>query len=145
MRPSPARLAALSLAACTLTVTAATLCRRSPPDLAGWDEARLSRELEALGYHVHVEPKDREGGPLPTGHPRAVLAGVYACRGAPADWDEVASRQRGDPRAWRGYVLATRGGHPDPQDRGYLAAGPCVFLGDPAELDRVARGLGLSP
>jgi hypothetical protein len=114
MRPRPARLAALSLSVCTLTVTAATLWRRSAPDLAGWDEPRLTRELEALGYHVHVEPKDREGAPLPTGHPRAILAGVYASRGEPADWDEVASRPRGDPSAWRGCVVAARGGDPAP-------------------------------
>ena len=81
---------------------------------------------------------------MPTRHPRVVLAGVYACRGEPADWDGVASRPRGDPRAWRGCVLAIRGGHPAPEDDGYLAAGPWVFLGDLAELDRVARGLGLS-
>ena len=135
---------ALALAAlCLLAAAFAWQCHRQAPDLSAWDEPRLARELEGLGYHAHVEPRDREGALLPTGHPRAVLAGVYACREEPADWDEVMSRPRGDPRAWRGCVLATRGGYPAPEDRDCLAAGVWVLQGDPAELDRVARALGL--
>jgi hypothetical protein len=140
-------LARVLLAALTLSLPAATVtvveCRRRTADLSSWDETRLARELQALGYRVHVEPKDREGALLPTGRPRAVHAGLYGCREEPADWEEVASRRRGDPRAWRGCVLAIRGGHPAPEDRDYLAAPPWVFQGDPAELDRVARVLGL--
>jgi hypothetical protein len=132
------------------TLTAAVLagafawqCRRHQPDLSGLDEARLTAELERLGYHVHVEPKDREGSLLPTGHPRTVLTGLYACRDEPADWEQVTSRQRGDPKEWRGSVFATPGGHPAPEDRSYLAAGPWILSGDPAELDRIAARFGV--
>jgi hypothetical protein len=141
-RPRLARVAP-TLTALSLLAAAFAWQWRSRPDLSNWDESRLTRELESFGYHVHFEPCDREGALLPTGYPRAVLAGVYAYRGEPADWDEIASRLRGDPWAWRGCVVATRGGHPAPEDGGYLAAGPWVFLGDPAELGRVARHLGL--
>src|SRR5262249_62287530 len=79
--PPPAPLAALSLAA----VAAAFWLRPRPPDLSGWDSPRLSAELRRLGYRVHEEPTDGEGCLLPTGHPRAVLAGRSGCRGAPTD------------------------------------------------------------
>jgi hypothetical protein len=135
-------LVALALTALATPVTLWQFHSR-PPGRAAWDEARLAAELEALGYHCHLEPADREGALLPSGHPRAVLAGVYACREEPADWEQVASRQRGDPKAWQGCVFATTGGHLAPEDRNYLAAGPWILSGDPDELARIARALGL--
>jgi hypothetical protein len=93
-----------------------------------------------MGYRVHAEPRDRPPTRGADGRYRGTLAGLYACRDEPADGEEVASR----PRAgrWPDCVVAWRasaaGRPPD-----YLAAGPWVFFGDPAELDRIARGLGV--
>jgi hypothetical protein len=135
-------LAALSLAAVAVTA-GVLLCRPRPPaDLGSWDEARLAAELRAMGYHVHVEPKDREGAPGPNGHPRAVLAGVYACRDEPASWDEVASRPRGVASRWPGCAVAVRGKYAVPGRSDYLTAGPWLLYGDPEELDRIAWALG---
>ena len=142
-RPAVILTAALALTAAGLAGAFSWQCLRQQPELSGLDGARLTAELERLGYHVHAEPADREGPLLPSGHPRAILGGVYGSRQEPTDWEQVASRQRGDPREWRGCVLATRGGHPAPEDRSYLAAGPWVFAGDFDELDRIARALGL--
>jgi hypothetical protein len=115
------------------------------PDLAGWDEARLTRELEALGYHVHAEPRDRALGWGPDGRFRTALAGVYAAREEPADWGEVAARTRADARAWRGCMVAVPGRRGiSPGDPEYLAAGPWLLVGDPKELDRIAGRLGLA-
>jgi hypothetical protein len=142
-RPAATLTGALALTAAVLAGAFAWQCRRQQPDLSGLDEARLTAELEGLGYHVHAEPADREGTLLPSGHPRAILAGVYGSRQESADWEQVASRPRGDPKAWPGCVFATTGGHPAPGDRNYLAAGPWILSGDPDELDRVARALGV--
>jgi hypothetical protein len=142
-RPAVTLTVALALTAAVLAGTFAWQCLRQQPDLSALDEARLAAELERLGYHVHAEPADREGPLLPSGHPRAILGGVYGSRQEPADWEQVASRQRGDPREWRGCVFATAGGHPAPEDRSYLAAGPWVLSGDSDELDRIAGALGL--
>jgi hypothetical protein len=145
MRPRPARLAALSLAPLSLAavvVTAAFWLRPRPPDPSGWDEAQLAAELEGLGYHVHAEPLDRAGAPLPNGVPRLVQAGLYVSRDEPADWEEVASRPRAEARGWRGCAVAWQGGTGGrPPD--YLVAPPWVFFGDPAELDRIAGALGV--
>jgi hypothetical protein len=72
------------------------------PDLPAWDEGRLARELEGLGYHTHYEPADRR---TPGG--RLVLAGLYAWRdGAATTWEEAASQMAGQARNWRGLVVA---------------------------------------
>jgi hypothetical protein len=114
----------------------------SQPDLAGWDEARLARELKALGYHVHVEPSDRV---TPDG--RLALAGMYLWRdGAATTWEEGAAQMAGQAARWRGLVVAG----PSPKGLGALPspealqAGGWVLLGDPAELDRISSELGLS-
>jgi hypothetical protein len=56
----------------------------SPPDLATWDEGRLVRELEGLGYHFHAEPADRASR-SPDGRFRLVHTGVYFCRNGRAE------------------------------------------------------------
>jgi hypothetical protein len=147
-RPAVPRTVALALTAAVLAGAFAWQCRRHQPDLSGLDEARLTAELERLGYHVHAEPADREGALLPTGHPRAVLAGLYACRDEPADWEAAAAEPRTYDEDWRGSAVATplrgRWVPPTPADaEDHLDAGPWLFFGDPAELDRIARGLGL--
>jgi hypothetical protein len=127
---------------CAAAALAAWEGRRPAVD-ATWDEGRLTAELKGLGYHVHAEPLDREGAPLPNGVRRPVLAGLYVSREGPADWDDVAA-QRWAGR-WRGCAVALpHGGRPVEGDPRYLAAGPWLFFGDPAELDRVAGRLGLA-
>jgi hypothetical protein len=146
MRPRPVRLAALSLAACALTVTATAVLvgRPRPPDPSGWDEARLAAELQALGYHTHLESADRDLGLGPDGRHHYVLAGLYLCHHEPPDWEWCASRGRQHPCGWRGCAVVVRGGRgAPPGDPGCLAAGPWLFLGDPAELDRIAGALGV--
>jgi hypothetical protein len=119
--------------------------RDARADPSSWDEARLARELESLGYRTRYEPADREiAGPR---GPRLAQAGLYLARAEPADWDEVASRPRGDVRPWRGQAVATRRRSPyesggDPRE--FLNVGPWVLYGDPAELDRISSELGLS-
>jgi hypothetical protein len=98
-------LAALALvAACFVGVE----CRPRPPGLPA-DEAGLAERLLGLGYRVHVEERDREGGPGPKGFPRAVYAGLYVAREEPAEWEELASRPRGDISRWAGCAVAVRG------------------------------------
>src|SRR5262245_58856545 len=131
MRPRPARLAARSLAALSLAaaVTAAVFWfHPRSPDLAELDEARLGQALERLGYHVHVEPADR-----PLGGNRVALAGFYVAREEPPSWEDVARLPRGDASSWRGCAVAVRRGGAPPGDPDYLAAGPWILSGDPAE------------
>ena len=109
-------LLALPLAACLAVV--AWQCHRQPPALPA-DEAGLAGRLRRLGYVVHVEPADR-----PLGDNRVALAGLYASRGEPASWDDVASLPRGDPRLWHGRLVAVRRGGASAGDRDYLAVGP---------------------
>jgi hypothetical protein len=135
--------AALTLAALAVTAVWHWPRPHPPADLASWDEARLARELEGLGYHVHEEPRDREGGPGPKGFPRAVYAGLYVAKEEPADWEEVASRPRGDASRWAGCAVATRGRYAVPGRGDYLTAGPWLFYGDPALLNEVGRSSGL--
>jgi hypothetical protein len=129
---------------CGLVLVLAALIqwhRQSPrPDLAGGDEARLAHELEALGYHVHVEPSDRV---TPDG--RLALAGMYFWRDdAATTWEEGAAQMAGQAVRWRGLIVA----RPSPKGFGALPSpealqvGDWVLLGDPAELDRICRELG---
>jgi hypothetical protein len=142
--PRRARLAAALTALALLAAAFAWPCRRRPPDPSGWDEPRLAAELQRLGYHTHAEPADRVADPGPGGRYRFALAGLYACRQEPADWDEVIGRGRSDARRWRGGVVAVRGSRSvSPGDPTYLALGSWTLFGDPAELDRVAATLGV--
>jgi hypothetical protein len=130
----------LALTALSLVAAAfAWQCRHQPPDLPA-DEAGLAARLQALGYHVHEEPADRR---TPEG--RLVLAGLYCWRdGAATTWEEGAAQMAGQAARWRGLVVARPaprglGAEPAPET---LQAGGWVLLGDPAELDRLARALG---
>jgi hypothetical protein len=133
---------ALALTALALMAAAfAWQCRPSAPVPA--DEEAPAERLRALGYHAHVEPRDREGGPGPRGAPLPVLAGLYVTREEPADWDDLAA-QRWSGR-WRGCAVALpHGGCPLEGDPRYLAAGGWLFFGDPPLLDDIARRLGLA-
>jgi hypothetical protein len=113
---------------------------RPAPDLSGLDEAGLQRRLEALGYHTHLERADRAGA---SGRP--VYRGLYACRQEPADWEEVASRERALAPTWKGVIVARRRPRrvADAEDPEALRVGPFVLYGDPAMLDEVGRALGV--
>jgi hypothetical protein len=140
-RPAVALTVARALTAAVLAGACAWECRRQQPDLSGLDEARLTAELERLGYHVHAEPADRA---LPSG--RVAWAGLYAAHPEVADsWDDITSRSHATASAWRGVVLAKRRGTAwEPGIPGEsVAIGPWVLSGGPDELDRIARGLGL--
>jgi hypothetical protein len=114
-------------------------CRPRPPDLSSWDEARLARELEGMGYQVHVEPVDRATA---TGTP--IHAGVYFAREAAPDWEEIVSRPRGSAASWHGVGVARRGARGVPgTDPAALEAGRFVIYGDGEDLDRIAGHLGL--
>jgi hypothetical protein len=142
-RQRTARVLLAALAVALLAAASAWQCRPHPPDLSSWDGPRLARELEALGYQTHTEPADRAYRDA-AGRYRWALAGVYACRREPADWDEVAGRCRADARGWRGGLVAVRGSRGVPSgDPTYLALGTWTLFGDPAELDRVAAELGV--
>jgi hypothetical protein len=141
LRPRLARVA-LNLTVLSVLAAAFAWQWRSRPDLSNWDEPRLARELEGLGYHVHLEPKDRPPVRGDDGRWRGTLAGLYACRDEPADWGEVANRPR--TGRWFGCIVAVRGSHNSPPaDPEYLALGPWQLYGDPAELDRIAGALGV--
>lgn len=148
---SPRRRRLLLALVVTAVLAAAALVAawraRVPEPLVGpdTDATALAELLRAQGYHVRVEPADREAGPGGGQASRPVQAGVYACREEPGEWDEVTSLSRGGPaERWRGRVVAWRGG---PSGRsavpGYLTAGPWTFFGDPDELDLVAAALRL--
>jgi hypothetical protein len=143
LSPRARRLAVVGCCGLVLVVAALFQWHRQgpQPDLAGWDEARLARELEALGYHVHVEPCDRVS---PDG--RRALAGMYFWRDdAATTWEEAAAQMAGQAGRWRGLVVARPSPRslrvfPSPEA---LQAGNWVLLGDPAELDRIARAIGV--
>jgi hypothetical protein len=115
--------------------------RRPRPDLAGWNQAKLVAEMEALGYRYHSEPRDRV-----TSLGRRALAGTYFWRdGAATTWEEAAAQPARLAGRWRGLVVARRSApgfvaEPSPE---VLQIGPWVVLGDPYELDRIALALGL--
>jgi hypothetical protein len=140
-RPAATLTAALALTVAVLACAFAWQSGRQRPDLSGLDEARLTRELEGLGYPVHAEPADRA---LPSG--RVAWAGLYAARPEVADsWDDITSRSHATASAWRGVVLAKRQGTAwEPGIPGEsVAVGPWILSGYPDELDRVAQALGL--
>jgi hypothetical protein len=149
MKTPRARLGCVALAAVSLGLVAPVAPVECRPRVASpADEGALAGRLRALGYVVHAEPRDRQGALLSTGHPRAVLAGLYACRDEPADWEAVASRPRAYGRDWRGCAVATplrgRWVPPTADDvEDHLVAGPWLLFGDPAVLDEIGRALGV--
>jgi hypothetical protein len=135
------RYARLLLAALALSLLAAAVwqSRRPPADLARWDEARLARELEALGFKTaHVDDGVTPGG-------RFTLAGRYFARPAdPRPWAEIANLRRDhfDDPGWEGTLVALPRTQAVPLED-TLQVGPFTLYGDPAELGRVAAGLGV--
>jgi hypothetical protein len=127
-----------ALAACLAATT--WQCRPRPPELSGLDESGLSWRLEALGYRAHEELADRVGA---GGKP--VYRGLYfARRDVAGPWEEVVSRPRGGAASWHGVLVARRrvaGVHVDDPDA--LEVGAFALYGDPADLERIARALGL--
>jgi hypothetical protein len=138
-RPAVPRTVALALTAAVLAGACAWQCGRQRPDLAGWDETRLVREMEALGFKTARV----EDGMTPDG--RFSLAGRYFARPAdPRPWAGIANLRRDhfDSPGWRGTLVAVPRTQATPLED-VLQVGPLTLYGDPGELDRVSKALGV--